>query len=180
MPQSRISPMPILKTHFCSFDSANKKRRNRDILEQVVLPLACGTCVTVLKIELSGATSAGILAITGVASAFCFQLGVQLLDRAANWAENRPEPGPDTTKYASLIEELSANTMYAAYVAALAGIAAFSAGVTDEGWPERTLVCATAIVTAHFLVTLMLVMARVFLLTRARLIVARTGIDRVA
>ena len=178
MPQSRTSPVPILKSHFGSFRGANRKKRNRDVLEQVVFPLASGTCVTILKIELSEATSAGILAITGVASAFCFQLGVQLLDRAANWAENRPEPGSDTTRYASLIEELSANTMYAAYVAGLAGIAAFSAGVTDEGWPERTLVCAAAVLTAHFLVTLMLVMVRVFLLTRARLNIARTGIER--
>lgn len=178
MVQSRISPGPILITHFRSFSGANRKRRYRDILEQVFFPLACGAGVTTLEIALSKATSAGILAITGVASAFCFQLGVQLLDRAANWAENRPEPGPDTTKYALLIEELSANTMYAAYVAGLAGIAAFSAGVTEEGWPERTLVCTAAIVTAHFLVTLMLVMARVFLLTRARLSIVRAGIDR--
>lgn len=178
MVQSRTSPRPILITHFRSFRDANRRRRYRDLLEQVAFPLACGACAIIAKIELSEATSAGILAITGVASAFCFQLGVQLLDRAANWAENRPEPGPDTTEYAALIEELSANTMYAAYVAGLAGITAFSAGVTDKGWPERTLVCATAIVTAHFLVTLMLVIARVFLLTRARLNIARTGSER--
>lgn len=170
--------MPVVLTHFRGFRGPSKAIRGRDILEQAIVPLVVGAATILLEVELSEPISAGILAITGVASAFCFHLSIQLLDRAANWAESSPTPGRDTTTYASLIEELSANTLYAAYIAALAAVAAFLAGITEDGWPERVLVCISAVVTVHFAVTLMLVMARVFLLTRARLNIARTGIKR--
>lgn len=178
MAQSRISPVPVVLTHFRGFRGPRKTIRGRDILEQVVVPLVLGAVSIFLEIELSEPMSAGILAITGIASAFCFHLSIQLLDRAANWADSSPTPGHDTTTYASLIEELSANTLYAAYVAALAAVAAFLAGITEDGWPERMLVCVAAVLAVHFVVSLMLVMARVFLLTRARLNISRTGTKR--
>lgn len=175
---SRLNPWPIVSGHFATFDRPRPGPTGADLLEQLIFPLLCGTFSTVCSVKLSETAAAGIVAMTGVLSAFGFQLAVHLLDRAATWSDSRPRPGSDTSQYASLVEELSANTIYASFVSAVSAMAALAAGFVNGGWPERLLVGFLAILLSHLLVTMMLVMTRVYLLTKAQLNNARTGSSR--
>ena len=104
-----------------------------------------------------------------------FQLTIQLLDRAAAWVESHPKPGPHTSKHALLLEELSANAGYAALISVIAAAVAIVCIIATAGLAERLLASILAIIMAHMGSTILLVGRRVFLLTRARLIDARTG-----
>ena len=172
---SRLSPWPIVVGHFATFNRSRSGLGKSDLLKQFLLPLLCGTVSVLCAVELSETAAAGIVAITGVLAAFGFQLAVHLLDRAAAWADSRPRPSSETSEYAFLIEELSANTIYASFVSATSAIVALAAGFVNGGWPERLLVGTLAILLSHLAVTMMLVMTRVYLLTKAQLNNARTG-----
>ena len=176
--KSRLNPGPVVSGHFATFRESAPGLRKRDILEQLVLPLLCGAVSTGLSVSLSETAAAGIVAVTGVLSAFGFQLAVNLLHRAATWNDTRPKPSPETSRYASLIQELSANTIYASFVSAMSAMVALAAGFLNGGWPERLLAGALALLLSHLVITMMLVMTRVHLLTRAQLNDARTGSSR--
>lgn len=90
------------------------------------------------------------------------------------WAESDTSTGTATSKLATLLEELSANALYTALVAAFASIMAFASGIIRYGWPERVITAVTTILIAHLAMTLLMVITRVFLLTQARLIEVRT------
>lgn len=176
--KSRLDPRPILVGHLTTLRSDTGGLHVRDVVEQFVVPAGFGVGAAVIGVGISGTTAASILTLAGILAAFFFQLSVQLLGRAANWAENDPPPGPHTTRYALLLEELSANTTYAALVAAATSAAALAVGVSNAGWPERTFAAIAIGFLAHLATTLLLVATRVFYLTRARLNAARTGRDR--
>ena len=175
---SRLSPWPIISGHFATFRESSSGLKKSDLLEQLGFPLLCSTAAVVCPVKLSETTAAGIVAVTGILSAFGFQLAVHLLSRAATWSDTRPVPSPETSRHASLIEELSANTIYASFVSAMSAVTALTAGFLNGGWPERIMVGALALMLSHLVVTMMLVMTRVFLLTRAQLNDARTGSSR--
>ena len=176
--RSRLDPRPVLVGHLATLRSDAGRLQARDLVEQYGVPIAAGVGAAIIDVQISGTTAAAILTLAGIFAAFFFQLSVQLLDRAADWAESDPDPGPHTTKYARLLEELSANTTYAALVAAATSAVALAAGVSNAGWPERALATVTVALLAHLATTLLLVATRVYLLTRARLNAARTGRDR--
>lgn len=176
--KSKLDPRPILTGHLATLSDESGRLGRRDVAEQYVLPVLGGIVATVLEVKISGTTAAAILTLAGIFAAFFFQLSVQLLDRAADWAESDPMPGPETTRYALLLEELSANTTYAALAATLTAAAALAVGISTSGWLERVSAALTVALLAHLAATLLLVAARVFLLTRARLNAARTGKDR--
>lgn len=172
---SRLNPWPVVSGHFATFRQSSAGMRRTDLLEQLALPLLCGSVSTGLSVKLSETAAASIVAVTGILSAFGFQLAVHLLHRAATWADSKPKPSSDTSQYASLIEELSANTIYASFVSAVSAMIALATGFLSSGWPERLLVGILTILLAHLVMTMMLVMTRVFLLTRAQLNNARSG-----
>lgn len=176
--KSKLDPRPILVGHLETLSDGTSRVRRRDIVEQYLVPVLAGIGAFILGIKISSTTAAAILTLAGIFAAFFFQLSVQLLDRAADWAEGDPTPGPETTRYALLLEELSANTTYAALVAAMTSAAALAVGISDSGWMERASAAVTVALLAHLATTLLLVATRVFLLTRARLNSARTGKDQ--
>lgn len=139
------------------------------------MPAITGTIVGILGIKISQTTSTALLIVTGIFAAFFFQLSVQLLDRAANWADTTPDPKPSTSQYASLLEGLSANSIYAALIAVLATLSIVFTIITHAKSIHVTLAAASTALLAHLAMTLLLVASRVFSLTRARLNAARTG-----
>src|SRR5206468_11778177 len=96
------------------------------------------------------------------------------LSRAAAFAESHPSPSRETSEYARLLEDLSANAGYSALVSAVAGVSALAVSITSSGWQEHALAAMTVAVFVHLGTTLLLVSRRVFLLTVTKLNAART------
>jgi hypothetical protein len=179
--ESKIDPAPIVRAHLATLiDAASRRRRLQDYIEQYLTPLAVGLGAWWLDITISAGTGAAILTLAGLFAAFLFQLIIQLLDRAAGWAEIRPAPGPATSRHALLLGELSANAAYASLVAAVTACLSLGVAVTSAGWEERLLGALTLGMLAHLGTTLMMVTRRVYLLTVRRLSDVRTGVHREA
>jgi len=149
--------------------------RRRDYAEQFVAPVLAGAVTWWINIRISPATGAALLTLAGLFAAFLFQLVIQLLDRAASWADTKPETGPLTSHYAALLTELSANAAYASLVAAVAATTSLGATISSKGWQERLLAAIAVALLVHLGTTLRMVTRRVFLLTKSRLHDARTG-----
>ena len=139
------------------------------------MPAGVGVTVSFIEFTVSTTISVALLTLSGIFSAFFFQLSVQLLNRAAEWAESNPETGKSANEYAHLLEVLGANSAYAALVATGAACAALATAITRDGWPESVTVGIAVALATHLIVTLLLVAARVFLLTKARLNAAVAG-----
>ena len=172
--KSLIDIRPVVVTHFATLRDSSTRLRKRDIAEQFVVPITAGTLAAVLGFEVSGTISVALLTLSGIFAAFFFQLSVQILNRAAEWAEGNPEGGVGANQYAQLLETLAANSVYAALIATSAAGAALAAGVSECGWTESIAVALVIALTAHLIITLLLVAVRVFLLTRGRLNAALT------
>lgn len=172
--ESKLDPTPYLKMHVRSFVQ-NEHVRARDVLEQYLLPVGAGVAAFAFSVNISAPTGIAMLTLAALFAAFLFQLVIQLLDRAAAWADARPEPGPSTSRYADLLQELSGNAAYASFVSALASASALAVAISSKGLAEHILAGAAIALFAHLATTLLLVARRVFLLTVARLNDARTG-----
>jgi hypothetical protein len=175
---SKIDPTPIVRAHFGTFTDGADRLRRRDLVEQVVLPIAAGTIAWWFGAEISATTALGALTLAGLFSAFLFGLSIQLLDRSATWADTKPDPGPSTSSYANLLAEMSANAGYASLVAAIAAAACLAVAITSTGWQERVLAATVVTLLVHLGTTLLMVARRTYLLTAERLLRARTGVDR--
>jgi len=164
----------IVAQHYRTLRHPNSSPHLRDYLGLLMLPAALGSLVTIADATISVATSAALVTVTGILAAFFFQLSVQLLNRAADLVHSSNGPSQATSEYAELLMTLSTNSVYSAVVAIAASVFALSAGIATCGWLETLLVCSTTVISTHLLWTLLLVMSRVYLLTRERLIAART------
>ena len=171
---SKCNPLPIISRHQQTFVGTDGKFQIRDILQQYGVPAVAGVVMFILDANISSTSAAALMTLTGIFAAFCFQLSVQILTRAAMWAEGDTSAGPATSKLATLLEELSANALYTALVAASASIMIFASGNISYGWLERVITAVATILIAHLAMTLLMVITRVFLLTQARLIEVRT------
>ena len=175
MDRSLLRLRPILREHFLTLRYPRGSPHLRDYLGLLVMPMALGLIAAIAGVTISGTTAAALATVTGILAAFFFQLSVQLLNRAAELAHSNPEPNRQTSEYAVLLMTLSANTLYSALVSVSAVVAALLAEIVSNGWSETALVYITITITAHLLWTMLLVISRVFHLTRERLNVARTG-----
>lgn len=165
----------IVGQHYRTLRAPNVGPTVRDLLGLLILPAALGSMAAVSGVKISIATSAALVTVTGILAAFFFQLSVQLLNRAADLAHSDAGPSRQTSEYADLLMTLSTNAVYSALVSVAASVSALSAGIVSCGWPETLVVCSTTIICTHLLWTLLLVISRVYHLTRERLIVARTN-----
>jgi hypothetical protein len=172
---SKIDPSPIVRGHLATLVGADGHPRTRDYVEQAGVPVAVGIGAGLGNAVISTTTGTAVLTLAGLFAAFLFQLTIQLLDRAADWAESSPLPSPATSRYADLLGELSANTGYAALVAGLTASVGLVAGLLPSGLIERLTAALLVCLLAHLGVTLLLVANRTYLLTRAYLNAARTG-----
>lgn len=173
---SKISPEPIVTSHFKTLiDNRTGAQRVQDLAEQVGVPGSLGVVAGLTQIRFTSVTAGAILTVTGVFAAFLFQLSIQLLDRASSWLDARPKPSPSTSRHALLLGELSSNAAYAALVAAATTGLTLALTISSFGWQTRLATAATVAALAHLAMTMLLVLRRVFLLTRARLTDIRTG-----
>ena len=175
MDRSLLRLRPILREHFLTLRYPRGSPHLRDYLGLLVLPTTLGLLAVLTGVKISVTTAAALVTVTGILAAFFFQLSVQLLNRAIELAHSNAEPSRETSEYANLLMTLSANSLYSALVSVSAVVAALLAGTVSNGRFETALVFITITIAAHLLWTMLLVISRVFHLTRERLIVARTG-----
>ena len=117
--------------------------------------------------------SVGLLTVSALLSAFLFGLMLQVADRAATWADSAPERGRATSDHATYLAELAANAGYASLVSILTSVA-FVVASTSHGWVLRVAAALGLGLGSHLVLTLLMVMKRVFNLTLQRLRIART------
>ena len=173
--EGKFDPWPIVAGHFATLVGVNGRPQIRDYVQLVVLPLVAGGAAWFGHAAISTGTGSAILTLAGLFAAFLFQLSIQLLDRSASWAEADPPPGPATSRYAILLQELSANAGYASLVSGLTASLVLVAMLIPRGGIERIAAAAVVSVLLHLGVTLLLVATRTYLLTTTYLNAARTG-----
>jgi hypothetical protein len=176
--QGKADLWGVISAHRKSLrDASTGSRRLQDSLFFEGVPVAAAGACILANVRLATGTSVGLLTTAGLLSAFLFGLMVQVLDRAATWAESNPEPGPETSWHARYLEELAANAGYASLISVVEAIVLVVASTT-RGWPLRAFSGVGVGLGCHLSLTLLMVMKRVFSLTQERLRVARTGAGR--
>lgn len=170
----------IVKAHWATYiDVRTGKRRLADHVYFEGLPLLGLVVMLWFDLRLTTAAAIGLLTIAGLLSAFLFGVMLQVSDRAMNWADNDPAPSKQTSDDAKYLEELAATAGYASLVCLAACLAFVIASVSQKH--DLVLRVSSAVGCAigiHLVLTLLMVMKRVFRYTQAKLIRARTGAGR--
>jgi hypothetical protein len=171
----KASPLKLIRGHYSTLvDYQTKKQRLRDhlLFEGVPALVVIGCLITGL--DMPTAASAGLLTVAGVLSAFLFGVMLQVAERAFDWSDSNPEQGPDTSRHAIFLTQISANAGYAALVSIAVStvfvVAAFAKNTALEISSAIGLGLAT-----HLMLVLLMVVSRLFALTQERLDNARTG-----
>lgn len=125
------------------------------------------------EVQFSAISGVGLLTVAGLLSALLFGLVLQVADRTTTWADSAPERGQATSDHAAYLGELTANAGYAALVSIAAAVA-FVVASTSHGWLLRVFAAVSLGLGSHLVLTLLMVMKRVFNLTLQRLRIART------
>lgn len=194
----KADPRAIIRAHYATYvDARTGRGRVRDHIEFAAPPVIALSVCLLLDVRLSSGASAGLLTATGLLGAFLFSAMLQVSQRAMDWADSAPLPGPITSSHARLLRELAANSGYASLACIAAAIAyvvsaisapdvlASSAGsdaAVDEGsqWVLRASSAIGLALGVHAVQTLLMVMKRVFALTEERLNRAQAGADQEA
>lgn len=176
MSASKIIPGGIVRAHLGTLVHATTGRaRPADYLTAYVVPAVVVAVSLKQDVELTPALAAGLATVAGLAAAFLFQLAVQLMDRAANWADTGPDVGERTNRHERHMREMSANSSYASIIALLC-TAALTAGAVMKSEPGRSILMAVGLfLVVHLALTLAMVLKRVFAMTLDRLDAVRTG-----
>lgn len=140
------------------------------VVREMCLPLMIGCLSAVWGLSISAQLAASLVVVTGVLAAFFFQVSIQVLVRAASWVMSVEERSDDGYEYARLLHDLAASSSYAALISVSCALAAVGAGISSCGWNERLFVGMSLGLISHLLLTLVLVLVRVFLLTRGRIL----------
>jgi hypothetical protein len=172
---AKVDPRKIIRAHRRTYvDAQTGKVRWQDYLTLEVAPVVAGAACLAFDVRLGASASTGLLTVAALLSAFLFTLMLQMSERAMDWADSRPAPGPDTSARAVYLEELAANAGYASLVCIAAAVTFVIASV-GSGWVLRIASALGLALSAHLALVLMMVMKRVFTLTQDRLNRARTG-----
>ena len=151
----------------------NPRITRSGILREATVPILCGACVGVLDVSISPSLAGSIVIVSGILAGFFFQLSMQTLERAASWAEGNNYTG--TSVYGLLLQDLSASSSYAALVSVVCTGVSIAVGISSAGWNERILAGLCAAMVVHLALTFVLVLVRVFSVTRSRLLVSLNG-----
>ncbi len=172
----------LVRAHRASYVDANTgRRRYRDIAVFEGLPVLGAVLIGWFDVRLRPAASVGLLTIAGLLSAFLFGVMLQVSDRAMNWADTDPTPSRATSEDADYLEELAANAGYASLVCVVAAVAFVVASTTfHHPWALRISSAVGLGLSSHLILTLFMVMKRVFTFTQRALNRARTGAGRSA
>lgn len=172
---SKVDPGKIIRVHRRTYvDAQTGKGRWQDYLTLEIAPIIAGAACLTFDVRLGTGASAGLLTVTALLSVFLFTLMLQMSERAMDWADSHPQPGPDTSAHAIYLEELAANAGYASLVCITAAVT-FVISDIGTGWVLRIASALGLALSAHLALVLMMVMKRVFTLTQDRLNRARTG-----
>ncbi|WP_320672397.1 hypothetical protein [Patulibacter defluvii] len=171
----KANPKTLVRAHLRTLvDARTGERRWQDFVLFYGTAAGAFALSLGLGIEMSSTAAAGLLTVTGLIGAFLFGVMLQIADRALSWAESSPQQGPATSSHATFLKEISANAGYAALAASLASVVFVAASVTT-GLANRISASVGIAVGIHALLTLLMVMVRVYALTESRLIAAQTG-----
>lgn len=175
---SKASQLGIIRTHRASYVSGRSgRKRVRDHLLFEVLPLAAAAVLAYFRVKLPAPASGALIAVAAFLSVFLYTVMVSLWSRAGDLADSAPVPSQELTKQTKDLEELAANSAYAALVCVLAA-GVFVVAAIGHRW---VLIVSTAIglgLAVHLLLVLLMVMKRVFVQTQASLLRASTGAGR--
>jgi hypothetical protein len=167
-------PRPIISAHHRTYiNVATGQRRWQDYALLDGVPVVIAALLLWKNVDLATVASVGLLTVSGLLSAFLFGLMLQVADRAATWADSAPERGRATSDHATYLAELAANAGYASLVSILTSVA-FVVASTSHGWVLRVAAALGLGLGSHLVLTLLMVMKRVFNLTLQRLRIART------
>jgi hypothetical protein len=172
---SKIDVRVIVRAHRASYiDVRTGRPRRRDNLLMEGAPgIALGLCL-VFDFKLLPSAAVGLLTVSGLLSALFFGVMLQMSDRAMSWADAPPRPGPVASEHALYLEELAAHAGYASLICIAAAVSYVIASV-GSGWTLRIATALGVAFGTHLVLVLLLIMKRVFLLTRERLNRARTN-----
>lgn len=180
MPLSNMKadPRGIIRAHRRTYvDARTGTRRWQDYVLLEILPVGIGAGCLIFGVKLATAASVGLLTVSGLLSAFLFGVMLQISERALDWSDSSPEPGPDTSAHAIYLGELAANSGYASIIS-IAAAGVFVVSSFTSGWWLRISSALGLALAAHLGLILLMVMKRVFALTQQGLNRARTGADR--
>jgi hypothetical protein len=171
----KISPWRIVRAqHETYVDARNDRPRIQDYLIFDVTPLAVAAISIWRSVKLSPAASGALLTAALLLSALLFGVMLQISQRAADWADNPPAPSKQTTDHARFLREIAANAAYSSLVCVAAAIAFVVATATGHLMLEISSAVGLALGT-NLLLTLLMVIKRVFAVTEERLMRVRTG-----
>ena len=128
------------------------------------------TCHAFLK-ELASV----LVLVCGIFSAFLFQVSIQMLIRSAAWRIKSEDQFDDKYRYGVLLHNLAANSSYASIISATCAISAIFAGISSYSWIECLLTGLTVGLFTHLILTFILVLVRLFLITRGQIISVYTN-----
>lgn len=178
MRDGKVDPRPIIADHFRTLvDARTGRARAEDYLTLFGGPLALAVLVAGFDVRFGQTLAVGLLTVAGVAGAFLFQLAVQLVDTVSNWADAHPDPGPRTSRRALLLGQMMANAAYASLLSLLSAAVLVVVAVARGDW-LRLLSAGATFLLVHLLLTLAMVLRRMFLYARDRLDTAKTGAER--
>jgi hypothetical protein len=171
---SKIDVGVIVKAQRATYvdDEGNRRLADRALLEWT--PIGVAVACLIFGVELPQLAAGGLLTVSFLLSALFFGLMLQISDRAMSWADSTPQPSKDTSRHAELLLELAAHAGYAALVSILAAIAYVVASVGSG----PVLVGSSAVGIAlgvHLVLVLLMVLKRVFLITKGQLNQAQTN-----
>ena len=174
----KANPRAIIRAHRGTYiDVRTGRRRWQDIALNEGAPLLLGIGCLIVNVKLPVGASVGLLTVSGLLSAFLFGVMLQVSERAMDWADSSPAPGPDTSSHAIYLSELAANSGYASLVCIVTS-ATFVVASASSGWLLRISTAVGLTLAFHMGLIFLMVMKRVFALTAERLNRARTGADR--
>jgi hypothetical protein len=168
------SPIDIVKEHYGTFEDASTRQvRLADYVQMAGMPALIGLFVAWRGVGIDPGLSLAMVTVSGLLSAFLFGLMIQVAARAMEWADLTPAPGRATSRQAVFLEQLAANAAYGSLLSIVTA-GAFIACAETQGRSLQIASAVAATVGAHLVLTQLMVMKRVFALTKGRLIAART------
>ncbi len=171
----KFSVWPIVRDHYATLrNDATGLPRPLDYIEFLGLPAALAVGCGVADVRLHELVSVGLLTVSGLLAAFLFQVMLQASQRALDWADSAPPPGPATSRHAKFMGELAANSGYASLVS-IAACTAFVITSVISRAPLRIFTAIGLALALHLALVLLMVLRRVYALTQNRLTEVETG-----
>lgn len=106
----KVNPQHLIAAHYRTYiDVRTGRQRWQDHIVLSVLPVGVFVGCIIGDVRLVTGASVGLLTVSGLLSAFLFGVMLQISERAMDWADSSPAPGPETSAHATYLSELAAN-----------------------------------------------------------------------